>query len=194
MKWSSFTTWWCGTKRLRPGRGNSWGQRPFAMKGRRGPWSPTIRRSSASVDHGEMFDELRFDLNLVVAGDDGEHVAIVYQSPMRLRTTRRWVSMEIFPGSRRAHRRSVEPDTNKEWSWTDRVLDELGYYLLAGAGGEGPVTLMDEAPRRNSGSAPGSSGAVERQGGVVADRGPPARHPAGCRSPPRQPNTTLGIR
>jgi probable F420-dependent oxidoreductase len=28
---------------------------------------------------------------------------------------------------------------------TDRVLDELGYYLLAGAGGEGPATLMDEA-------------------------------------------------
>jgi probable F420-dependent oxidoreductase len=26
-----------------------------------------------------------------------------------------------------------------------RVLDELGYYLLAGAGGEGPATLMDEA-------------------------------------------------
>ena len=28
-----------------------------------------------------------------------------------------------------------------------RVLDELGYYLLAGAGGEGPATLMDEARR-----------------------------------------------
>ncbi len=28
---------------------------------------------------------------------------------------------------------------------TERVLDELGYYLLAGAGGEGPATLMDEA-------------------------------------------------
>jgi probable F420-dependent oxidoreductase len=28
---------------------------------------------------------------------------------------------------------------------TDRVLDELGYYLLAGAGGEGPAALMDEA-------------------------------------------------
>ena len=35
------------------------------------------------VDHWEMFDKLRFDLNLVVAGEDGEHVAIVYQSPMR---------------------------------------------------------------------------------------------------------------
>ncbi|AQA06233.1 LLM class F420-dependent oxidoreductase [Mycobacterium sp. MS1601] len=30
---------------------------------------------------------------------------------------------------------------------TDRVLDELGYYLLAGAGGEGPASLMDEARR-----------------------------------------------
>ena len=30
---------------------------------------------------------------------------------------------------------------------TPRVLDELGYYLLAGAGGEGPATLMDEARR-----------------------------------------------
>ncbi|PQP48176.1 TIGR03857 family LLM class F420-dependent oxidoreductase, partial [Mycolicibacterium austroafricanum] len=28
-----------------------------------------------------------------------------------------------------------------------RVLDELGFYLLAGAGGEGPATLMDEARR-----------------------------------------------
>ena len=30
---------------------------------------------------------------------------------------------------------------------TDQVLDELGYYLLAGAGGEEPATLMDEARR-----------------------------------------------
>lgn len=30
---------------------------------------------------------------------------------------------------------------------TNRVLDELGYYLLAGAGEEGPATLMDEARR-----------------------------------------------
>jgi alkanesulfonate monooxygenase SsuD/methylene tetrahydromethanopterin reductase-like flavin-dependent oxidoreductase (luciferase family) len=29
----------------------------------------------------------------------------------------------------------------------DRVLDELGYYLLAGAGGEGPAALTDEARR-----------------------------------------------
>ncbi|OBH28000.1 polyketide cyclase [Mycobacterium sp. E342] len=29
-----------------------------------------------------MLDTLRFDLNIVVAGDDGEHVAIVYDSSM----------------------------------------------------------------------------------------------------------------
>jgi hypothetical protein len=50
------------------------------------------------VDHWEMFDTIRFDLNLVVAGDDGEHVAIVYQSPMTLKdgTTTDVGSMEIF--------------------------------------------------------------------------------------------------
>ncbi|PND56475.1 polyketide cyclase [Mycobacterium sp. ENV421] len=50
------------------------------------------------VDHLEMFDEIRFDLNLVVAGDDGEHVAIVYQSPMTLKDGGRVDvgSMEIF--------------------------------------------------------------------------------------------------
>ena len=50
------------------------------------------------VDHWEMFDELRFDLNLVVAGDDGEHVAVVYQSPMKLKdgTEVDVGSMEIF--------------------------------------------------------------------------------------------------
>ncbi|APE18339.1 nuclear transport factor 2 family protein [Mycobacterium crocinum] len=50
------------------------------------------------VDHLEMFDEIRFDLNLVVAGDDGEHVAIVYQSPMTLKDGTRVDigSMEIF--------------------------------------------------------------------------------------------------
>ena len=30
----------------------------------------------------KIFDTLRFDLNIVVAGDDGEHVAIVYDSTM----------------------------------------------------------------------------------------------------------------
>ena len=37
------------------------------------------------VEHWEMFDKLRFDLNVVVAGDDGEHVAIVYGSSMELK-------------------------------------------------------------------------------------------------------------
>jgi predicted SnoaL-like aldol condensation-catalyzing enzyme len=50
------------------------------------------------VDHWEMFDTIRFDLNLVVAGDDGQHVAIVYQSPMTLKdgTKTDVGSMEIF--------------------------------------------------------------------------------------------------
>jgi len=50
------------------------------------------------VDHWEMFDKLRFDLNLVVSGDDGEHVAIAYQSPMTLKdgTETTVGSMEIF--------------------------------------------------------------------------------------------------
>ncbi len=46
----------------------------------------------------EVSDELRFDLNLVVAGDDGEHVAIVYESPIMLKdgTETTIGSMEIF--------------------------------------------------------------------------------------------------
>jgi len=50
------------------------------------------------MDHCAMFDEIRFDLNLVVAGDDGEHVAIVYQSPMKLKDGSELTigSMEIF--------------------------------------------------------------------------------------------------
>lgn len=50
------------------------------------------------VDHCAMFSEIRFDLDLVVAGDDGEHVAIVYQSPMKLEdgTDLTIGSMEIF--------------------------------------------------------------------------------------------------
>jgi predicted SnoaL-like aldol condensation-catalyzing enzyme len=50
------------------------------------------------IDHWAMFKTIRFDLNLVVAGDDGEHVAIVYQSPMALNdgTKVDVGSMEIF--------------------------------------------------------------------------------------------------
>jgi predicted SnoaL-like aldol condensation-catalyzing enzyme len=49
-------------------------------------------------DLWEMFDKLRFDLNIVVAGDDGENVAIVYDSAM---TTKEGVetnvaSIEVF--------------------------------------------------------------------------------------------------
>ena len=50
------------------------------------------------VDTWAMFDKLWFDLNLVVAGDDGEHVAIVYESPMTAKdgTETTISSMEIF--------------------------------------------------------------------------------------------------
>jgi predicted SnoaL-like aldol condensation-catalyzing enzyme len=50
------------------------------------------------VDHWRMFETIRFDLHLVVAGDDGEHVAVVYQSPMKLKdgTETTVGSMEIF--------------------------------------------------------------------------------------------------
>jgi predicted SnoaL-like aldol condensation-catalyzing enzyme len=50
------------------------------------------------VDTCEMFDEIRFDLNLVVVGDDGEYVAIVYESPMTLKNGAETTisSMEIF--------------------------------------------------------------------------------------------------
>jgi len=50
------------------------------------------------VDHWGMFETIRFDLNLVVAGDDGEHVAVVYQSPMTLKngTSVNIGSVEIF--------------------------------------------------------------------------------------------------
>ena len=50
------------------------------------------------VDTWEMFDDIRFELNLIVAGDDGEHVGLVYQSPMRLKdgTEISIGSMEMF--------------------------------------------------------------------------------------------------
>lgn len=53
---------------------------------------------SRIVDHWGMFDTIRFDLNVVVAGDDGEHVAVVYQSPMTLKDGAELTvgSMEIF--------------------------------------------------------------------------------------------------
>jgi predicted SnoaL-like aldol condensation-catalyzing enzyme len=50
------------------------------------------------IDHWAMFETIRFELNLVVVGEDGEHVAIVYQSPMTLKdgTNVEVGSMEIF--------------------------------------------------------------------------------------------------
>jgi predicted SnoaL-like aldol condensation-catalyzing enzyme len=50
------------------------------------------------VEHWDMFETIRFDLDLIVAGDDGEHVAIVYQSSMKLKdgTEITVGSMEIF--------------------------------------------------------------------------------------------------
>jgi predicted SnoaL-like aldol condensation-catalyzing enzyme len=50
------------------------------------------------VDHWAMFETIRFDLTLVLAADDGEHVTVVYQSPMKLKdgTETTIGSMEIF--------------------------------------------------------------------------------------------------
>lgn len=50
------------------------------------------------VEHWEMFDKVCFDLNVVVAGDDGEHVAIVYQSAMTAKDGSRIDigSLEVF--------------------------------------------------------------------------------------------------
>ncbi|WP_441960146.1 nuclear transport factor 2 family protein [Mycolicibacterium houstonense] len=50
------------------------------------------------VDHWAMFETIRFDLKLVIAGDDGEHVTIVYESPMSFPDGNSMTisSMEIF--------------------------------------------------------------------------------------------------
>lgn len=50
------------------------------------------------VDMWDVVDSIRFDLHLVVAGDDGEHVAIVYQSPIKMKdgTQTTIGSMEVF--------------------------------------------------------------------------------------------------
>jgi predicted SnoaL-like aldol condensation-catalyzing enzyme len=49
-------------------------------------------------DLWEIFDKLRFDLNIVVAGDDGEHVALVYDSSMTTKdgTETNVASIEVF--------------------------------------------------------------------------------------------------
>ncbi len=53
---------------------------------------------SRVVDHWAMFETIRFDLILVLAADDGEHVTVVYQSPMKLKdgTETTIGNMEIF--------------------------------------------------------------------------------------------------
>jgi predicted SnoaL-like aldol condensation-catalyzing enzyme len=50
------------------------------------------------VDLWGLVDELRFDLLLVSAGDDGEHVTIVYESYMTLKdgTMNSISSLEVF--------------------------------------------------------------------------------------------------
>jgi predicted SnoaL-like aldol condensation-catalyzing enzyme len=50
------------------------------------------------ADIWQPFDRLRFDLNIVVAGDDGEHVAIVYDSAMATKdgTETNVASIEVF--------------------------------------------------------------------------------------------------
>ncbi|WP_068177833.1 nuclear transport factor 2 family protein [Mycobacterium sp. UM_CSW] len=49
-------------------------------------------------DLWEIFDKLRFELNIVVAGDDGEHVALVYDSSMTTKdgTETNVASIEVF--------------------------------------------------------------------------------------------------
>jgi predicted SnoaL-like aldol condensation-catalyzing enzyme len=50
------------------------------------------------ADMWQLFDRLRFDLNIVIAGDDGEHVAIVYDSAMVMKdgTETNVASIEVF--------------------------------------------------------------------------------------------------
>ena len=50
------------------------------------------------VNHWAMFETIRFDLKLVLAADDGEHVTLVYESPMTTKdgTELTISSMEIF--------------------------------------------------------------------------------------------------
>ena len=50
------------------------------------------------ADVWQLLDRLRFDLNIVVAGDDGEHVTIVYDSTMTTKdgTETNVASIEVF--------------------------------------------------------------------------------------------------
>jgi predicted SnoaL-like aldol condensation-catalyzing enzyme len=50
------------------------------------------------ADVWQLFDSLHFDLKIVIAGDDGEHVAIVYDSTMNTKdgTETNVASIEVF--------------------------------------------------------------------------------------------------
>ncbi|OBJ91895.1 nuclear transport factor 2 family protein, partial [Mycobacterium sp. 1245852.3] len=50
------------------------------------------------VDMWELADSLHFDLNIVIEGDDGEHVAIVYDSTITTKdgTETNIASIEVF--------------------------------------------------------------------------------------------------
>ena len=50
------------------------------------------------ADMWQMADSLRFDLNVVIEGDDGEHVAIVYDSTITTKdgTETNVASIEVF--------------------------------------------------------------------------------------------------
>jgi len=50
------------------------------------------------ADMWQLFDSLLFELNIVIDGDDGEHVAIVYNSSMTTKdgTKTNVASMEVF--------------------------------------------------------------------------------------------------
>ena len=50
------------------------------------------------ADVWQLFESLRFDLNIVIDGDDGEHVAIVYDSTMTTNdgTQTNVASIEVF--------------------------------------------------------------------------------------------------
>ncbi|RAV00722.1 nuclear transport factor 2 family protein [Mycobacterium colombiense] len=50
------------------------------------------------VDMWELADSLHFDLNIVIEGDDGEHVAIVYDSTITTKdgTEANIASIEVF--------------------------------------------------------------------------------------------------
>ena len=65
----------------------------------------TLTRAQAVqrvADVWQAMDSLRFDLNIVIASDDGEHVAIVYDSTMKTRdgtetnTEIKIASIEVF--------------------------------------------------------------------------------------------------